>query len=120
MDEGHLVTAVRYVSLNPVRARLVRRPDDRPWSSVRAHLAGKDDPLVRVKPVLRRVGDFGTLIRPDPRDEERFGVLRGLERTGRPLATAEFVADPEKRPGRPIARRFPGRKPKPGDHPGLL
>ena len=37
MDEAHLLTAVRYVSLNPVRARLVRRAQDWTWSSVRAH-----------------------------------------------------------------------------------
>jgi hypothetical protein len=33
---------VRYVALNPVRARLVERARDWPWSSVRAHLAGED------------------------------------------------------------------------------
>jgi putative transposase len=34
MDEAHLVAAVRYVSLNPVRARLVARARDWRWSSV--------------------------------------------------------------------------------------
>jgi len=34
MDEEHLAAAVRYVSLNPVRARLVARPQDWRWSSV--------------------------------------------------------------------------------------
>jgi len=29
---------MRYVSLNPVRARLVDRAEDWAWSSVRAHL----------------------------------------------------------------------------------
>jgi putative transposase len=38
MDETHLFHAMRYVSLNPVRARLVKRAEDWPWSSVRAHL----------------------------------------------------------------------------------
>jgi len=28
MDKAHLVCALRYVALNPVRARLVERPDD--------------------------------------------------------------------------------------------
>jgi putative transposase len=58
MDEGHLANAVRYVSLNPVRARLVERATDWPWSSVAAHLFGKDDELVRVAPVLGRYGNF--------------------------------------------------------------
>lgn len=46
MDETHLMAAVRYVSLNPVRARLVARAEDWPWSSAQAHLAGRDDGLV--------------------------------------------------------------------------
>ena len=37
MDEEHLAAAVRYVSLNPVRARLAARAQDWRWSSVRAH-----------------------------------------------------------------------------------
>src|SRR5450631_3984041 len=48
MDEAHLMAAVRYVNLNPVRARLVSRAEDWPSSSARAHLAGVDDPLVIV------------------------------------------------------------------------
>jgi putative transposase len=39
MDESHLIAAVRYVSLNSVRARLARKADDWAWSSVDAHLA---------------------------------------------------------------------------------
>jgi REP element-mobilizing transposase RayT len=43
MDESHLISAVCYVSLNPVRARLVAQAEDWPWSSVRAHINGADD-----------------------------------------------------------------------------
>lgn len=43
MDEAHLVTAFRYVALNPVRARLARRATDWPWSSSRALCEGVDD-----------------------------------------------------------------------------
>src|SRR5208282_2221578 len=62
MDEEHLMPAARYVALNPVRARLVARAQDWRWSSVRAHLAGKDDELVTVKPLLDRAGDFAALL----------------------------------------------------------
>jgi len=50
MDEAHLMAAVRYVSLNPVRARLAVRARDWPWSNARGHLAGRDDGLVSVRP----------------------------------------------------------------------
>jgi putative transposase len=48
MDEGHLLSALRYVALNPVRARLVERAGDWRWSSTPALLAGRDDTVVRV------------------------------------------------------------------------
>src|SRR5258708_5042987 len=41
MDEPHLIAAARYVALNPVRARLVRRAQDWPWSSRRPPLKGR-------------------------------------------------------------------------------
>jgi len=109
MDEAHLLTAVRYVSLNPVRARLVPRAEDWPWSSVRAHLAGVDDELVTVRPVLERRPRFSSLLVDD--EETDFAAHRRSEGSGRPVGSADFVADLERLLGRPIARRAPGRKP---------
>jgi putative transposase len=43
MDEAHLVSALRYVALNPVRARLVKRAIDWKWSSTRALCDAADD-----------------------------------------------------------------------------
>ena len=45
LDEPHLWAAVRYVERNPLRAGLVTRVEDWPWSSARAWVTGKDDPL---------------------------------------------------------------------------
>lgn len=115
MDENHLIAAVRYVSLNPVRARLVARAEDWPWSSVRAHLAGRNDELVAVAPVLARVADFAALIAPDTGDERAYASIRAAEGTGRPLGNAQFIEGLERILGRPIARRAPGRKPKASD-----
>ncbi len=58
MDEAHLYAAIRYVDLNPVRAGLAAQASDWPWSSARAHIAGRDDGVVTVGPVIERVGDF--------------------------------------------------------------
>ena len=52
MDEDHLLAALRYVALNPVKARLARRPEDWPWSSARALLTGRSTPHVDVAPAL--------------------------------------------------------------------
>jgi putative transposase len=56
MEEQHLLNCVRYVGLNPVRAGLVRRAIDWPWSSVRAHVVGDDDGLLTRTPVAERLG----------------------------------------------------------------
>ena len=109
MDFTHLMRAVRYVSMNPVRARFVSRAEEWKWSSVRAHLAGIDDELVVVCPILDRVARFTDLLRDD--DAEEFAELRRSEGSGRPVGTAEFVTSLEKVLGRNIARRAPGRKP---------
>jgi putative transposase len=108
MDEAHLMTAVRYVSLNPVRAKLVARAEDWPWSSVCAHLKREDDGLVNVKPVLARVSNFAGLIAAE--SDESFAALRASEGTGRPLGNAEFIAGLERILGRRLAKRAPGRK----------
>ena len=90
MDENHLESAVRYVSLNPVRARLVRRAEDWPWSSVRAHLAGKSDGLVTVSPVLDRFPDFAEMLEIEPGGIE-MNALRKAESSGRPLGTKAWA-----------------------------
>ena len=109
LDDLHLIRAVRYVSLNPVRAGLVARPQDWKWSSVRAHLAGVDDALVTVRPVLDRIPQLKGLLEAD--EEEDFSDLRRAASTGRPLGAPDFVDGLERVLGRPIARRAPGRKP---------
>ena len=94
--------------LNPVRAGLVSRAEEWAWSSVRAHLAGEDDGLVSVRPVLDRWPNFRDLLLQDY--DEAFSSLRKAEGIGRPLGTADFVIELERRLGRPIARQAPGRK----------
>jgi len=112
MDHAYLMTAARYVELNPVRAKLVRAPWRWKWSSAAAHVAGKDDALVRVEPLLKRAGcdwkDFlaGGL---DPDEAE---LLRRHERTGRPLGGAGFIGQLEKALRRVLRRQKPGRPPK--------
>jgi putative transposase len=42
LDRDHLVAALLYVDLNPVRAGLVGEAQLYPWSSARGHVEGKD------------------------------------------------------------------------------
>ena len=110
MDEAHLAAAARYVALNPVRARLVDRAADWPWSSARAHLAGEDDALVEVAPLLDRYGDFAAFL-GSAEDQQATRALRLAETTGRPIGDADWLALIEQQSGRTLALRKSGPKP---------
>jgi putative transposase len=112
MDEAHLFHAARYVSLNPVRARLVERAADWPWSSVRAHLGGKDDKVVKVAPLLDRIGDFAAFLDEEFDEAFTYSALRKAESIGRPVGSKEWLADLEKTTGRKLAAGPRGPKPK--------
>ncbi|MGA7800156.1 MAG: transposase [Gammaproteobacteria bacterium] len=45
-SEVYLLTCMRYVELNPVRAGMVARPGDYPWSSFAANALGRHDPVI--------------------------------------------------------------------------
>ena len=109
MDEAHLMAAARYVELNPVRAGLVKEPQDWPWSSARAHLAGRGDGIVSVAPLLSAVTDWRAFL-AQGLDEKEADVLRQGERTGRPLGSAAFIEAIEARTGRRLTKQKPGPK----------
>ena len=112
MDERYLLAAARYVELNPVRAGLVARPEAYRWSSAAAHLAGRDDALVQVAPLLGMVRDWGRFLAQELPGEEA-KALRAHERTGRPLGADLFITNLETALGRILHKRKAGRKPKP-------
>jgi putative transposase len=97
MDEDHLVAAARTVALNPVRARLVARAQDWRWSSVTAHLDGRDDALVTAAPLIERIGGrFADWIET-PAAPAALSALRAAEPpdrgpgVGRPLGSRAFL-----------------------------
>jgi putative transposase len=58
-DDRHLLTVMRYVDLNPVRARLCRSPKDFPWSSYRHYAFGEPNPLIDQAPSYLGLGRTG-------------------------------------------------------------
>ena len=117
MPRFHWTAAIasppRCVELNPVRARLAARAEDWPWSSARAYLAGRDDAVVAVAPLLGVIGDWRTFLNVAPADAD-IDLLRQHQRTGRPLGDDTFVDGLERALGRTLRRAKPGPKPKTG------
>lgn len=95
-----LRAALRYVALNPVRARLAARAEDWPWSSVHALLdPARGDGLTETAAVLARVTDFAALLQAGE-EAPLWGALRRSESVGRPLGSRAFLNQIEATLGR--------------------
>ena len=112
MDEPHVVTALRYVALNPMRARLVERAEDWPWSSTRALIAGVDDHVVKVAPALERVADFAAFLGEEFDEALSYAALRKAESVGRPVGSKLWLAEMEARTGLKLAPQKRGPAPQ--------
>jgi putative transposase len=111
LDERHLFAAVRYVERNPVRAGIVKRAEDYPWSSARAHVAGVHDGPLAQNFMTKAIPDWAEFL--SPADEGT--MVTRLEqhiRTGRPCGDKAFLTQLEERTGRRLQRQRAGRKKK--------
>ncbi|MGO4338288.1 transposase [Labrys sp. KB_33_2] len=113
MDEAHLLYAVRYVSLNPVRAGLVERAQDWPWASTRARLFGLEDGITSLTPLRQPIVNFSDLL-DDETDEAMFNRIRRAETVGRPLGDDAFIDRIAILTGREVRPGKRGAKPKEG------
>ena len=55
-SETYLLTCMRYIEMNPVRAHIVNHPEDYPWSSYHANAQGKDNLLIQPHPIYQALG----------------------------------------------------------------
>ena len=117
MDDAHVLNGLRYLAFNPVRAGLAASPQLWPWSSVRAHLEGRDDALVSVGPALDRAPRFAEPLDLSLDEQAALDGFETLALNGRPLGDADFIAKVEARLGRTVRPGKRGRKPRagPGD-----
>lgn len=109
MDGDHAVCALRYVLLNPVRAKLCKKPEQWRWSSARAYLKRQDDGLTDTTDFLEQFPDIAALLADTPEREQADMLLRRAETIGRPLGSASFLTRLERKLARPLkpAKRGP-------------
>jgi putative transposase len=99
------------VLLNPVRAKLVTKPEAWEWSSARAYLKDRDDGLTDTGPMLSRFPDIKALLSADE-NKDNLKRLRAAESVGRPIGNVAFMKVIERKSGRKLTAAKPGRKPK--------
>ena len=110
MDPPYLLACVRYIENNPVRANLVKQPEQWAWSSAAAHITGENDRLVSVEPMLSMIpGNWRQFLAGTQQADEMLAI-RKHERTGRPLGDAVFVEGLEEKLGMALKPKKPGPK----------
>lgn len=122
-DEEYLLTCMRYIELNPVRAGMVGSPGAYRWSSYRVNGWGESGEVIQAHPLYLQLGDS-----PEQRleayrdlfkahvDLEQLQQIRDAWQTGTPLGNDFFREKIEAklqckvgqtRRGRPVAGKKP-------------
>ena len=108
LDQDPLLSAARYVELNPVRVGMVKHAWGYPWSSARYHTGVSEiDPLVKDRTLLGLITNWKEFLGSG--DDQATVRLRLATRTGRPAGGEEFIAVVEGLTGRDLRKGPPGR-----------
>jgi putative transposase len=113
LDDAHAFTALLYIERNPVRAKLVKRAANYPWSSAAAHCGGKDPSDLLDLAAWRKAysaKEWAALLHGGG-TPETLEPLRMNTRTGRPLGSLAFLTKLETSLGRRL-RALPVGRPK--------
>jgi putative transposase len=113
--ERYLLTCMRYIELNPVRARMVANPAHYRWSSYQANACGAGDDLVVCHPIYRRLGGSPEARQATYRElfkssipEAQLCLIRDVTQNAWALGSAAFrskIAELSRRAGRlPMGR----------------
>lgn len=83
-SEFYLLTCMRYIEMNPVRAVMVNHPSEYRWSSYHSNAGGNSDTLLVMHPVYRRL---------DIDDQKRRYAYRELFRNGLSIAELHEIRE---------------------------
>ncbi|MBT5918101.1 MAG: transposase [Alphaproteobacteria bacterium] len=111
MDETWLLMAARYIELNPVRAKIVNKPEDYRWSSAGAHSNGSLDRLSSSDPLTELVPDWAAFLLDEP-VEAVHPNMNKHEAAGYPVGSDVFIQKAELLTGRSLKALRRGRPPK--------
>jgi len=118
-SESYVLVCHRYVESNPVRADLVSRPEDYPWSSYRHNALGTKDPLLREHATYTALGATVAARRAAYRElfgpgltDEQVETIRDATQRGWVPGNDRFRQQVERVLGRRVDPPIRGRPPK--------
>ncbi len=99
----------KYIENNPVRAVMVQRPDDYPYSSARAHVLGMKDPLLK-EPLFDKseLNEYRKFVKIED-DKKALNEIRKRTRSGKPLGDGGFLKTLSGKLGCSLSFRAKGR-----------
>ncbi len=108
----HLLTLIRYIEQNPMRARLVSRAEEWPWSSLWRRVKGNNQQKkILTKLPISLPEDYlefvNTLLEVDKMQDIRKSVSKGM-----PFGSKKWVGNIVKKYGLESTIRNPGRPPR--------
>lgn len=106
-QDAHLLTVLRYIERNPVRAGLVARAEEWAWSSARQWSGSHQGPAVHPGPVDRNGNWLAWVNKPMTTEEER--MIRQSVNRGTPFGSPGWVERVAERLGLEASLRSVGR-----------
>ena len=88
-QDNHMLTVLRYIERNPLRARLVQRAEEWPWSSLQHREAPQQANIVHPWPVPRPVNWVSWV--NQPQTDAELEELRHSVNRGTPYGSADWV-----------------------------
>jgi len=96
-QEAYLLNCYRYIELNPVRANMVKRPEDYSWSSYNSNALEINDSLLTPHPLYLQLGEQEAIRKLSYRELFKSGLdtnvlddLRACLQSGTPLGGERF------------------------------
>jgi len=112
LDEEYMWAAIRYVELNPVRAKLVRVAHRYKWSSAPHHCGLRENDLLTKKRSWQRkakqIVDWSAWLAEGEQAQQR-NIIRKHISKGLPCGATRFIRKLEKLAGRSLEYRPQGR-----------
>lgn len=127
--EGYLLRCMRYIELNPVRAKMVANAGAYRWSSFSANATGRENVMITPHPVYQKLGDtqearayaYRKSFDGEPEGVDRSVIdeeIRSATRQGVLIAGTTYAADVARRLNREVTAKPRGRPKKKGPEKG--
>lgn len=115
MDESYTWWTIKYVELNPVRAGMVEKAEDYPWSSAAPHCGLRQDSVITSNRVwntkFKSIENWSDWLSSGI-EQETEQQIRAKVRKGLPCGSPSFIESLEKIIGQSLKVKRLGRPPK--------